>query len=577
MNVVTASAPALGTATASDALVQTLWNLGVREAFGILGGAIAPFCEAVNRSEINLLHFRHEGGAAFAAVEASLATGRPTVVFLTSGPGMTNAITGMLAARWEGARVIFVSGATGSAKRGRWAFQETSAYTTLPGIFAAGPVFHVASLIESDAELETIGARLASGISRPGGFVAHLGLPIGVQTAPAPTPTSFDEEPRSVVRGRATCDTTAIAECAALLSSAPFVVWVGHGARHASDSIRALVQRTNARVICSPRGKGIFPEDDPHFLGVTGLGGHEAVETYLRTARPERALVLGTRLGEFTSFWEEHLVPSQGFVHVDVDRDVFGAAYPSARTVGVESDIGAFLDGLLRAWPANATPMRPPIAAVADRDLPVLREARSLVRPRVLMAAIQRVVVDGSDAIVMSEAGNSFVLATHHLRFQTPGRYRVSTGFGSMGHAVAGVIGAAHARMGKAVAIAGDGAMLMNHEVSTAVGYGTDAVWIVLNDARYGMIDAGMRSLGWTPFGTEIPRVDFVAMARAVGADGVRVEHELQLEAALERAMAARGPFVVDVWTDPNEAQPMNRRNSSLRRQVSAANDPRTP
>jgi acetolactate synthase-1/2/3 large subunit len=192
------------------------------------------------------------------------------------------------------------------------------------------------------------------------------------------------------------------------------------------------------------------------------------------------------------------------------------------------------------------------------------------------MAAIQRVVVEGSDAVVMSEAGNSFVLATHYLRFATPGRYRVSTGFGSMGHAVAGVIGAAHARMGKAVAIAGDGAMLMNHEVSTAVGYGTDAVWIVLNDARYGMIDAGMRSLGWTPFGTEIPRVDFVAMARAVGADGARVEHELQLEAALERAMAARGPFVVDVWIDPTEAQPMNRRNSSLRRQVSA-NDPRTP
>ena len=572
MNIVSASSPE-EVGNVSDAFVQTLWALGVREAFGVLGGAIAPFCDAVNRTPIHFLHFRHEGGAAFAAVEASLASGRPTVVFLTSGPGMTNAVTGMFAARWEGARVLFVSGTTGSAARGRWAFQETSGYTTpLSGLFTAGSMFHLAAMVESAAELETIGTRLSAGFTRPGGFVAHIGMPISLQTTPAGTP--MEGGPRSLVRGRVVTEKDVVASCAELLASAPFTLWLGHGARHASAEVRELVRRTHARVMCSPRGKGIVAENDPHFLGVTGLGGHEAVEEYLRTARPARTLVLGTRLGEFTSFYREDLVPREGFIHVDVDREVFGAAYPSAKTMGIESDVGAFVEGLLDAWPAAAPPMRPAIAAVAAREPTVLRDQAALVRPRVLMETLQRVVVEGTDAPVISEAGNSFVLATHHLRFTAPDRYRVSTGFGSMGHAVAGVIGMALARHGKAVAIAGDGAMLMNHEISTAVSYGVPAVWVVLNDARYGMIDAGMRSLGWKPFGTDIPRADFVAIARAVGADGVRVEREAELEAALLAAMAAEGPFVVDVWIDPHEAPPANRRNTSLRRQVQA-NDTR--
>jgi Thiamine pyrophosphate enzyme, N-terminal TPP binding domain len=149
--IVPAEAP-----TMSEALAKLLVQLGVTHAFGLFGGGIAPFCEAVSRTSIRVMHFRHEAGAAFAAIEMSIATGKPVVVFATTGPGLTNAITGMMAARWEGARVIFVSGATGPAQRGRWAFQETSALT-MPsaGLFSAGPIFHHAVVLESAAELET--------------------------------------------------------------------------------------------------------------------------------------------------------------------------------------------------------------------------------------------------------------------------------------------------------------------------------------------------------------------------------------------------------------------------------------
>jgi acetolactate synthase-1/2/3 large subunit len=347
------------------------------------------------------------------------------------------------------------------------------------------------------------------------------------------------------------------------LSGEPFVIWAGFGARHAAPAIRELASRTGAHVMCTPRGKGIMPETDPLYLGVTGLGGHANVERYLQQARPARALVLGSRLGEMSSFWSSGLVPERGLIHVDLDHEVFGAAFPGVETRSVQSEIGAFVEALLEAWPPQASP-----APAGAMDLPLQRamapRLRGPVRPSFLMSRVQRYIVEGSDAVVLTEAGNSFALGSHYLRFMEPRRYRVSSGFGSMGQAAAGVLGAALGSRGKAVAIVGDGAMLMQNEINTAASYAIDAVWIVLNDARYGMIAQGMESIGWVPFETDFPRVSFVAIARAMGGDGVAVELESELDAALEQALAAKGPFVIDVAVDRDELAPAIGRNNSL-------------
>ena len=188
------------------------------------------------------------------------------------------------------------------------------------------------------------------------------------------------------------------------------------------------------------------------------------------------------------------------------------------------------------------------------------------------MDAIQRHVVDAGDAIVLAESGNSFVWTTHRLRFATPGRHRVSTSFGAMGHAAAGVVGAALADGAgrRAVAVVGDGAMLMHNEVNTAVKYGARAVWIVLNDGRYGMCAQGMETLGLDADAL-FPAVDFAAFARAQGAGGVRVHGEDGLDAALALAMSAPGPFVVDVLVDVQARAPAGSRNRGLARQLAAA------
>jgi acetolactate synthase-1/2/3 large subunit len=546
--------------TVSEAVVKMLEILGVRYAFGILGGGIAPLGAKLQRSEIEVLHFCHEAGAAFAAVESYFASGRPAVVFTTTGPGITNALTGLFAARWEGAKVIFLTPSTSTAQRGRWAFQETSAYTMPSEVFSTSSrLFHYATTLENGDELPEIARRLSSGLARPGGFVAHLSVPTALQTSLIETSLSWGSGSQTLVAA----SSETISECVRLLSDGPFAIWVGFGARNAAVEIRQLAERTGAAVMCSPRGKGIFPEEHPQFIGVTGFAGHRSVLTYMREQRPLRVLVLGTRLGEFTSFWNAMMIPERGFIHVDIDPEVPGVAYPTAETFAVQSDVGVFVRALLEHFPKSSA-QSIAVKLPKPERIQINPSTDSPLRPEVLMDAIQRVIVEGSDAVVITEAGNSFAWGTNALRFATPSRYRVSTGFGSMGQAVTGVVGAALARNGKAVAIVGDGAMLMNSEISTAVHYQIPAVWIVLNDGRYNMVNQGMALQGLLVEEAEIPQADFVMLARSMGADGIRVEKESDIQAALEKALVSTVPFVVDVVIDPTRPAPIGARVQSL-------------
>jgi acetolactate synthase-1/2/3 large subunit len=541
-----------------ETLLGRLEELGVRGAFGLVGGAIAPLAHALALSGLPTFHFRHEGGAGFAAVEASLATGRPTLLFTTTGPGLLNALTPVAAGRWEGARLVLLSGATSAAQRGRWACQETSIHT-LPqsGLFTSGPLFHYATTVEHPAEMDAVCARLAAGFARPGGFIAHVSLPLSVQTEQVSSSASWPSRPSAPA-----CAPELLEELARMLEEREVVLWVGFGARHAAAEVRALAERLGAPVMASPRAKGIFPEHHPLYLGSTGLGGHATVDRYFIAHRPEHVLVLGSRLSEPTSFWNPLFIPSQGFIHVDVDPEVPGSAYPGAPVLPVQAELKGLLQRLLARLSAGRGRPR----CVEGPEVEAILESRQEgpVRPRKLMERVQALLVERSDAVVMTESGNAFAWGNHYLRFDEPGRYRVSTGFGSMGHMTSGVVGTALSTGRKAVAIVGDGSMLMNNEVSTAVQYRARAVWIVMNDAQYGMVEQGMRALGFQPLETAIPRVDFVAMARACGADGTRVEHEHELDAALEAALVAEGPFVVDVTLDPSETAPWMRRIQNL-------------
>lgn len=543
-------------------LGEALHALGVRWAFGLVGGGVAPLAAALSQGPISVRHFRHEAGAAFAATEAYFATGEPAIVFTTTGPGLTNALTGLVAARWDGAKLILLSGGTSPSQRGRGAVQETSDYT-FPGagLFTRGAYFDYAVSLADPSEVPEVLRRIALGLAAPGGFVAHVSVPLSLQAALIHEP---HVTPARVVPPA--CPPDVLDQVAARLHGGRCAIWVGFGARHAAKPLREIAERTGAGVICSPRAKGVFPEDHPLFHGVTGTGAQESVEHYFQRAHPEHVLVLGTRLGEVTSFWSRATCPATSFIHVDLSPVDACAAFPEVSVLGITADVGSFLEGLL----ARVEPRSNEVVRGTSVMPPSLDEHVGRIRPQFVMQVVQRRVIDTSDAPVMTESGDSFSWGNCLLRFRAPGRYRTSAAWGSMGHFTTGVVGAALARQGKAVAIVGDGAALMNNEMSTAVRYGARAVWIVMNDAQYGLNRHGLEALGLPLVDTDIPRVDFTAFARSMGAAAVTVKCEAELDDAMELAMRAPGPFVLDVHIDPDIAPPIiERRVASLKAQSS--------
>lgn len=535
--------------TVADAIVELLGMLGVRSMYGIVGGAIAPFADVVGRSGLRYFAMRHEGGAAFAATEASLAAGRPTACLTTSGPGFTNALTGLLAARSEGARVVVFSPSTTPRQRGRFAVQEMGEHGFAPAMASA---FDLEVTVEAPEQLGPLASRLAAGFAREQGFVAHVSLPLSVQRAACDVRFELP-----TVRGGAAPSAEAIDAATAALRD-PFVIWAGFGARHATEQLLTLAERRRARVVVTPRGKGVFPEDHPLYVGVSGIGGHD-IGGRLQVKPPKKILVLGTKLGEFSSTWDRALLPPGGFVHVDVDPDAFATAYPGTPTLGIVADARRFLEAILPRLPEAS-------GAVEKRPGPPERApigAGEIVRPQTLMAAVQRAVIDETNAIVFAEPGNSFAWANHLLRFDSP-RYRLSGSWASMGHMVTGAVGASLESGRTSVVLTGDGAMLMLSELSSAAQYQAPVVWVVLNDACYGMTEHGMSAQGFTPPETRFPRVDFAALARSVGVEGTRVTRESELVPALTAAVAARRPMVVDVHIDADERAPFLGRVKAL-------------
>jgi acetolactate synthase-1/2/3 large subunit len=562
-----ARAPSARTGAAQ--LARALAELGATHAFGLLGSAIAPVYDALHEVGLRVVHARHEAGAVFMAIEGQRATGRPAVVFTTTGPGLTNTLTGLAAAADEGARLVVVAAATERSRLGHGAFQETGPEAlALLDALPSSPTRRLGRYVDDAAALGEALDAVEHGLRRPEGFVALLLVTPAAQQGPGPA-----ERPRRSLGPlpRELPDPALVERAAARLASGPFVVWAGRGAQGAADAVRALVERTGARVMCTPRGKGIVDERHPAYLGVTGLGGHERVARTLAAARPAHVLVLGSRLGEMSSFFDAGLVPTEAFVHVDLDERAFGAAYPAARTLGVRADVGDFLRALLPLLPAPGASARPEERAPAVPPLPPLDEPQvgggaGVPTPADVFAALQQVVVDPTDLPVMAEAGNAFAWAPHVLRLARPGRLLLSTRFGSMGHFATGVVGAALCTGRPALAVVGDGALAMNDEISTAVEHSARAIWVVLNDARYGMVEHGMRAVGLAPRGLAFPEIDFAAVAAARGAAGLRVRDVDGLVPALRVALASPRPVVVDVRVDPTMPPPFGRRNDLLRR-----------
>jgi acetolactate synthase-1/2/3 large subunit len=547
--------------TFAVAFAEALEDLGVRHAFGVSGGAISLFWSALGGTGITVTHCRHESGAAFAACEASIASGGPAVVFVTTGPGLTNVLTGVYAARHEPARVILVSASSDSNMHGRRPIQETNP-RTLPheGLFTTGPLFDIATVVTAADDLPALTRVLGEAVASGRRFVAHVsvtlraqrGLVDRVSSLPAVSSSGADVQDE-------------VATAFELLLDQRWVLWVGAGTRHFARPVRRLAAATGVPVMATPRGKGVMAEHHPRYLGVTGFGGHPAVLAYLERQRPEYTLVLGTGLGDSSSGYHPGYTPGTAFIHVDTDPSVPGKAYPDVKTIPIVADAGAFADELAARFDERLclVPLAPEVEPFAASTA----GSTGLIHPAHLMEAVQSEFVD-QGLLVMAETGNAMAWAINRLRFSDPRQWRTPSGMvGSMGHCAAGVLGAALATWRKTVALVGDGSMLMLNEVSTAVATGALAIWVVLNDSRYNMCAQGADVLGLTNVDASLPVTDFAAYARALGATGITVRRADKLRAALRSAREHPGPVVVDVLLDPLVGAPTAGRNAGLLRE----------
>ena len=541
--------PSVTSVSVGETLAAWLEALGVRLVFGVSGGGVATLWGSLSRSAgLQVVHCQHESGAAFCATEASLASGAPVAVFTTTGPGLTNALTGLLAAREEGARVLVFSGVTPTSRRHRAATQESGPSTVFAALYASGGIFDLAATVEDPCMLPHLLQQVEEGLGTEGGYVAHIAVPTDVQSEPAP----FRRVPVHYRGARP--DPDALDALADRLASHRCAIVAGFGARGCTEELRALAEALEAPVVVTPRGKGVFPARHPLHLGVLGFAGHEPALAALARHQPEQVLVLGSRLGEGSS---QYTRAFDGAELVFVGSGTLTGALQGTRVERMQGAIGDVVRGLRNRLPAGRIQ---PLCTPPDSTGV---EPSDAVSPIALMHAVQRGCVDGSDVGLLAESGNAFAFAIHHLALDTP-RLRVSVGWGSMGHFCAGVVGAALGSGRRQVALVGDGAMQMQHELLTAVRHGIDATWIVLNDGGYGMCRQGMASLGIDGVDCELPEVDFTAWAHALGVPARTVSSNAALDEALRFATTGSGPRLLDVRVDRAVMAPISGRVRQL-------------
>ncbi|WP_437930360.1 thiamine pyrophosphate-binding protein [Sorangium sp. So ce291] len=543
-----------------DVLAGILADLGVRTVFGLPGGTIAPLYDALlDRPEIEIVTTRHESSAVFAAAGQARLTGDLGVVLVTSGPGITNAMTGLASAHCEGLPVLVLVGEVPRRVFGRRALQEGSPHhldvvgmtrsITKMAVEIPGPSAAPGVLCEAIA---------AARSGRPGPVVVTL--PLDVATAPAsPAPVSAREPASPQVPPRV------IEEVASLVSGGHrTVLLAGSGVRGGGGPQRllAFAERAQLPVVTTPKAKGVFPEDHPLSVGIFGLGGHPSA-TALLEAGVDVLLAIGTSLGDLaTNDWSKLLEPRSALVHVDVDASRIGRVYTTH--VGVVAPAAAFLEQLSERIPPAAERRTFGIRRHHDPAIAAAAGAEDRIAPRRALWELQRAMPP--DAIYTVDIGEHTLHAVHYLETTRPDAFIVFMGLGSMGSGIGAALGVKLASPARAVvAICGDGGFAMaGTEVSTAAALGLPLIYAVMNDERLGMVELGNEVIyGRTPRFSTGP-LDIVAMARALGAEAITIRRPGELLACASTFAALRGPMVLDVRVDPTVRFPMNGRFAAL-------------
>jgi acetolactate synthase-1/2/3 large subunit len=544
----------------AELTVEVLRREGVECVFGLPGTTVMHLLDALGRQEqIRYLSVRHEQVAAFMADGWARATGRPGVCLASRGPGAANLAIGVHNARAESVPLLVLLGQVADEVYHRDAFEEMDLVRFFEPITKWAVEIHQADRIP---ELLQRAFRAATS-GRPGPVM--VSLPLDVQlaaTTAVPQPRFRPAPPAPAV--------AAVDAAVGLLGAAerPVVV-AGGGALHPSrgydGSLLALAERLQLPVVSTWLRKSAFPNDSPLFFGSLGYGAPALTDSLVRSA--DVLLALGCKFSEFASKRWTLLSPRTKLIQVDVDPAMLGRYY--VPEVGICADVTATTAALLAATatlPSRATTLaarrRERLAALratyrSQTELPAVPPRDGTVSSGALIEALR--VLMARPGIVLVQDAPSFGTWIHrYLDVTRPNSFYAAAG-GAMGWGFPAAMGMRLARPGdRFVALSGDGSFWMvAQDLETAVREHLPVVNVIANNFAYGNTRDRQRTAhGGRYLGVFYGNPDFAAFARLLGAHGERVEKDVELLPALERALDSGQPAVVDVIQDQHEGLP---------------------
>ena len=573
-----------------DLIIAYLEQLGVEYVFGIPGGAIEPFYNALARSERRggprAIVARHETGAAFMADGYARNTGKLGVCCATTGPGATNLITGVASAYENHIPMLVITAQTALSTFGQGAFQESSC-TGLNTVELFKHCTRYSTLVSHPGQIESkLSSSILHAYGDPWGPV-HLSIPIDVMAAPYPGARPRHEL-LPLLRKPSLFDTEAVETLFTEIKSAKYPVFlIGDGAGEAMAPILDVAVAIDAEIVTTPHGKGLISPFHPLYRGVIGFSGHREAVTLLTNREVDRIIVVGARLGEWaTGGWNRDIFDNR-VIHVDsvegnLHETPMARLHVRGRISTVFEDLAKRLgvsrkEGINRNSQTSGKAVKGTMKRRFTLDEQDKYDSNDApIKPQRLMRELPNLFPPNTR--YLADTGNSFSWTTHYLlpydrrmagvRDNTGGLVRACLDFAPMGWAIGCAVGTAFARPGDpVVCITGDGSMLMNgQEITVALQHGVRVIFIVLNDGSLGMVRHGQRLTGAESVGTELPKVDFAAFARAMGIDGFVIESPDDLAQLDIAAMCdKRGPTLLDVRVDPEETPPIGIRASTLR------------
>jgi len=540
-------------------VLQALKDQGVDTIFGYPGGAVLPIYDAIfQQSDIQHILVRHEQGATHAAEAYARSTGKPGVVLVTSGPGATNAVTGLTDALMDSIPMVVLSGQVPSFMIGSDAFQEADTVgITRPCTKHNWLVKDTNDLAQTVHEAFHIATN-----GRPGPVLIDIPKDIqfaeGTYIAPAKADLGHY---RPQVKG----DTAAITALAELMENAERpVFYTGGGVINsgtkASQLLRTLVNETNFPITSTLMGLGAYPASGDNWLGMLGM--HGTYEANLAMHGCDLMINIGARFDDRITGRIDAFSPNSKKAHIDIDPSSINKVIHV--DVPIIGDVGHVLEDLLKIWKsrgrktqkAEVTQWHAQIDDWRAQKCLSYKNSDKIIKPQYALQRLEA-LTKGMDRYITTEVGQHQMWAAQYLGFEDPNRWMTSGGLGTMGYGLPASVGTQVAHPDSLVVnVAGEASILMNiQEMGTAAQYNLPVKQFILNNERLGMVRQWQELLHGERYSSSWSEAlpDFVKLAEAFGAKGILCSDPADLDDAIMEMVNYDGPVIFDCLVEKHE------------------------